>query len=657
MPVHGNPPAFQPSTIPNSANNLQKLQVVKVYDVNGNFIDVWPDAPLLGQGQSDTAPVYAINTIQAQITVTLPRAYDNIQIGGVSGTGSGTITPGNVVEFWVYDTNTLIYGKRVWFGYIDGYIKTIAQDGGETVQVTLTPFDTVLGDNQFVGTQYFGSPGVSSTYVDTMTMFNWPFTNLDPVTNQYYTNPLSSNSSTPTGNLFQLTFQNQSIADFFESIRGLSPDGYYWRCNHYALDIRTNLTSNRSVVFQKAASTAYHTWIIGKHVTVPQATETYQTLKNYIYVQGTGVKAVALGSDMALYGKRTYVINEPRIFDQASADQLAQSVLAQLDKPDLRATFSIADIRGDTTGLGYDIEDIRAGDTCRIINPFQKNEESFWDVSLWDNSIWDFTPDAFFNTVMTVAGFTYKYDSVDVQTSTLQPSQDRIIASLANTVVGNQLAQMPQPATPLMLYFSGLHPAATPYGTVDGSLFVAVSDNVSGTVSNKVGNATKWGEWIGTGNTAVWPSLTGMSATPSSKGWFLQNILLEGNTIIAGDWLPYLTLNVDVGGKTITADFVMRIWHYYNLGTLTQMGTNFTGTFTVTSSAVKYVFPEQYIKAEQFYGGDRIYVDLWVNIKTNGSGNSGMNLVMKAAPNSGAIGAWFSYVATPGFVRLPNSPI
>gem|GEM_PF-6573692 len=399
-----------------------KQQVVKVYTSAGVFIDVWRDCPFLGYAGAQ-APKFAVNNVTSQITLTLPRRFDNYDEGGDTR-GRGTVTAGNIVQIWVVDNNTLINGKLVYQGYIDSYTPKIDVSGNESIDVTLTPFDAVLGDVKFIGSQNFGTVATPASYIDPVTMFNWPFSNTNAVTGNPYPYPLTldGTNATTSGTTYQAQFHNQSLVDWFEFVRTLAPTNWYWRTN---LDTKT-------VTFALAPVTAKHTFIIGKHISQPQYSKNFINLKNYIYLKATGVTSTATGADLTVYGQRSLVIVEPRIIDQTTANRFTAATLAQVDKVDYRSVLTIIDSRGDISGMGYDVETMKIGDTCKIINPTANQGPSLWDTARWDVSPWDYPPTAQINQVVIISALTYKFDSVDIELSTLQPSQDRFLIELAD---------------------------------------------------------------------------------------------------------------------------------------------------------------------------------------------------------------------------------
>lgn len=439
-----------------------KQMYIKVYTATGTYIDCWRDAQLPGDQYFD-APKFAVNTATSQVNITLPRPFDNFDEAGDSR-GRGSVGAGNIVQVWVVDNDNIPFGRLVYQGYIDGYQPQIDQNGQESVQVTVTPFDTVIGDVTFLGTQTFGIALADWTYEDPVLMFDWPFENTNQVTGQPYPYPLTLDPTNPTssGAAYAAQWSKQNLHDWWEQVRTIAPANWFWRPN-----------PNKTVTFNQAPTTPTHTFIVGKHIVAPQYQLNYQTTKNYIWVQGTACQSTAQGADIAQLGQRTLTITEPRIIDQNTCNRYASATLAEVDVPGYRSLLTIIDYRGETylinninhqttlwdsgvwdvdswdyptsvqlgqgKGLGYDIERIQVGDTCRIVDPTYNFTQTLWDSATWDVDSWDFPTSGILGQVVVIVGLTYKFFSVDLELAILQPSQDRFLVDLANQFAASQL--------------------------------------------------------------------------------------------------------------------------------------------------------------------------------------------------------------------------
>lgn len=158
---------------------------------------------------------------------------------------------------------------------------------------------------------------------------------------------------------------------------------------------------------------------------------------------GIPVSSLKLGSDFSNYRKRVYQYADTRVTDTGTAGALAQYFLNTLDQITYRFKLRIIDYRGDNqTGLGYDIETIKVGQTAQIINPTGAGQSvvPLWDVAKWDVDMWDGSAGEALNQVCIISALTYGYDYVDIEMSNFAPSQDRFLVNLANKFLLSQTA-------------------------------------------------------------------------------------------------------------------------------------------------------------------------------------------------------------------------
>ena len=427
-----------------------KTQLVKVYNPQGIFVDVWRDAPLLDGFKE------AIQSSTTPLRVKLPRRFDRFDEVGTTG-ALGSIGQGNVVQWWLYGPGLPATGFLRYQGIIDAYEPTIDANGEEYVTVTVTPKGSAVGDNSLIGVANFGTPGKPSTYIDPVHMFDHWFGTPDPATGLPYPYPLGRDATNPTvsGYATQYTFINQTMKDIWDTILLLLPPNWFWRVN-----VNGDVTLNQSPI------TAQHTFILGRHCVSLGYTKDWTQLKNNILVQGgndpnTGlpITAIKVGSDISIYGNRSLLLNESRITDQNTANVFAQALLAVHDTVQYRATMRIFDYRGDAqVGLGADIESIQVGQTCTVIAP-QFNvtpptppsywdqmvyDQAYWDsdpayivggTSLWDQMLWnqgyfDFSPGNALGQISQIIAIDYHWDYVDLTLAALRPSQDVALARM-----------------------------------------------------------------------------------------------------------------------------------------------------------------------------------------------------------------------------------
>lgn len=398
-----------------------KTQIVRVFNPSGAFLDLWHDAPLLSGFKE------AVNSAPTPIKVKLPRKFDFFDEAGFGQ--FGTIGQGNIVQWWLYGPGLPPTGLLRYQGIIDSYQQDLSESSEETITVSVTPYGATVGDGGITTTVAMGVAGNASTYVDPLAMMRYFFYTNDPDTSLPYFTPLSLDPATPisSGNASQYTWQNQGLDTVLDTVRLLLPVNYYWRIDQ----------NTKMVLMAVPPTTAQHTFTIGENVSAPSFKHDWEQLRNVVQVIGnpTTIVAVKKGTDIATYGKRLQSVSDNRVTDQNTANALALGALAELDLVQYRFKIRVFDYRGDSqTGLGYDIETIKVGHSCIILDPVATSDTTFWDTAgaVWDTAIWDFTSSTAINTVVTIVGLSYAWDYVDLELSAFSPNQDRAIIELRN---------------------------------------------------------------------------------------------------------------------------------------------------------------------------------------------------------------------------------
>jgi hypothetical protein len=410
-----------------------KDQQVVVLNASGQFIGTWPDAPLLA-GFKET-----VNSGTTPLTVELPRPFDNFDLAGSPG-ARGTIGQGNIVQYWLFGPGLPSTGKLRYQGIIDTYNPQIKENGEETVTVTITPYSSVIADHALIGTQMFGTVNQSQTYVDPVTMFNWFFSNNDPLTGVAYASPLTLAAGNPSssGRAAQYAFQAQSLQSIFETIKLMLPPNWFYRLN-----------PDKSVTLNAAPTTPQHILLVGQHVANPQFAQDWINLKNVIYFVGASgsvqvggqtlnqpvVEATVSGSDLAVFGERVQLQNDTRVTDQTTAIILAQGILNLLDQYVVRTKIRVPDYRGSADmNIGYDIESFQVGDTVQLVDyygaPSSLTSQSVWDTAQWDVNNWDSALLSALSPVVQIISLSYNFHYVDLELGSLQPNQDLAIFNI-----------------------------------------------------------------------------------------------------------------------------------------------------------------------------------------------------------------------------------
>ena len=406
--------------------SVLKQQQVMVYTPSGTFLDVWQDAPLLAGFKE------IINGATQPLKITLPRSFDNFDQVGAPGSG-GTVAQGNIVQYWLYGAGLPANGLLRFQGVIDTYEPQIDSNGAETVAVTITPFDSVLGDRGITSASVaFGTPGTSSTYVDPVTFLTYFLSNNDPVTGSPYLSPLTADPTNPTssGVTVQFTFVNETMLDVFTQMLFCLPANWFYRIN-----------PNKTITLNVSPSSAQHTLFIGQNLVNPSYSQDWMNLRNVIafmggILNGSTIYLTAKGSDIATFGERIKLVNESRITDSNTATTFVNGYLNVFDRVSFRAKIRVPDYRGSLaqSGLGYDIESFQVGDTVQILDSLSSNnaKASLWNQSHWDVDYWDSSPGAALNQVTIIQSIDYYFDYVDLELGLPQPSQDRALFDVMN---------------------------------------------------------------------------------------------------------------------------------------------------------------------------------------------------------------------------------
>lgn len=432
--------------------SINKQQIVKCYDSAGNFIDIIRDAPLLNCKEN-------INAAADTVKFTLPRSIDAFDGAGQPGSRN-TIVAGNVIQWWLYGAGLPVAGLLKYQGIIDEIAPKLDESGGESIEVTVTPFSQVLGDHG-VGTTAvnFGTAGSSSTYIDTASIFHAFFTGAyidrsgatvtvtDPVTSQPYGYPYAMDpaSLTSTGQLVQFVFKNQKLTSVTNNLLALSTVSYFFRMNQA-----------KTVLFGKIPTDPTHTLLLGQHISSIDYSVSNAPRKNVIVVQGAGsIKATATGTSAATIGERVYYKSDDRIADQNTANLMASGLLSILDREQVRAKVKVPDYRGSAiTGKGYDIEAFRVGDTVKIVDARAKASsvvgmgdqwgamvwgtgkwgapggQSIWGAFNWNGSTWSASVGTIFNVVVPIVSIDYKYYYVELELGFRAPTLSRALFDL-----------------------------------------------------------------------------------------------------------------------------------------------------------------------------------------------------------------------------------
>ena len=419
-----NPPVTTASTAGMPSGSIidlhvQKIQVCRVFDPSGNFLGVWPDAPHIS-GLKDT-----INCAQGQIKLVLPRKIDDFTATG-QVSGASTIAMGNQVQIYIYGPGLPTTGLLKFNGFIDIIEPAVTESQQQSVTVTLTPYSAVFGDHGYGGNLQF-------TNVDPVALFKYWFNTTDPITGVPYTYPMVWAAGNPTSsNVGTVNYlvQNQDLKSLSDMILLMLGNNWYWRPN-----------PDNTVTFGQVATAAQHTFLLGQHMASMSYSIDNTQRKNVIYFVGkTGISAVAKGPSakppaQGGIGERILFHQDSRITDTTSAQIVANGMLTIYDNPLIRAKLRLVDYRGDSSGLGYDIENLHVGDSAMVIDARGHILPSLWGSFIWGKDKYaQAGAGQIFNTIIPIVGLSYEWSYIDVELGVLAPNQSRALSQIRKKI-------------------------------------------------------------------------------------------------------------------------------------------------------------------------------------------------------------------------------
>lgn len=319
---------------------LQRDYQVKVYS-NDNVTFLGS----INLSKEKAPPVFRskIGGGQGECVIDLNLPFDDF------GEGT-TIKFMNFVELWVTDSANPL-GRRIYKGYISRYEPYI-DPNGEGVKVTC------LGIASLLTRSYYGSTpvySVTQTATDPETIAKAIIDNF----NSAYSGSLISYAGTTTavGSNVSKVFNQRKWSDALNDTVDLATTGYWW-----------HIDQNGYFYFQPKPSTVTHTFTIGRDVDSLHAPKDAESIVNDVAAtwQSGSVTATdptsqaTYGTGSPATGRMTKLVSDTTITSVGGANNLAAKEVA--DNKDAIVSCRIV------VNTNYDLESIRPGQTCRIVN-------------------------------------------------------------------------------------------------------------------------------------------------------------------------------------------------------------------------------------------------------------------------------------------------
>jgi len=399
--------------------------IYKVYDNNGVFLGLLKD--VAGEPNFTSQ----INSGAGELTIKLPRSIFNFDEEKI-------IKHNNIIKVFCHDKDTKENAKKaglwdvgkwdemywdvssesginLFTGYISKYTPEL-NPSSEIVTVTclgfVTEFDRFLVENASGGTT------INYTTVD-------PSVILKDIIDKYQAqggsvtyDPLNIETA---GTSVSYSFNTEFTKSALDKVIELSPEEFYYL-----------VESNNQLIFKAKNASADHTFGFEKDVISVKPEKSIENIVNRIYFTGA-----ENASGVPLYKKynRTVSQNENGIFtkkivdgritNESTMDLIANNILDRQELPEVRTTLIIRDNNA-RDGLGYDIETIKPGDTCKIRST-NTVINSKWDSLVWDSDTWDYSFIEILDTVQQIIKVKYQPNFVTLELSTKLPNISRTV--------------------------------------------------------------------------------------------------------------------------------------------------------------------------------------------------------------------------------------
>ena len=425
-----------------------KKYLYKVYDAEGNYIEVWKDVI------SEPNFTAEINQIGSTMNIELARTSDSLGVTTsnllteddqvvqtednlpiqVRTMSRNQIGPGSSVQYnhrvdvYAYygaveplltedyepitteDGEALLAstgapnGRRIFTGFISE-INT-RYGNSDTVQLQLTSYGWDL--NQYPLTNLAGETTVSFLSVDPSDIVRDAVSKFvaDSAPYNTYTN-WETQTVESTGTTVSYTFKANTYADVLDKTLELMPENWY-----YYVGLGDNL-----VYFRERSQTARHKFYLGKHIKSLDLKGSILDVVNRVLFTG--------GGDPALYIERTEapaantrraleLYSDGRVTLQDSAEVISDGIIEKTNKVNYRTTIEI--LSG-----AYDIESINVGDVVGF-----RNFGNFVDELL-----------------LQIVGISYTPDVVQLQLETKPPTINKRLADIRRQLAVTESQNIP----------------------------------------------------------------------------------------------------------------------------------------------------------------------------------------------------------------------
>lgn len=338
---------------------IRKQVVIKVYNPAGDYLKYWINADFIGFTKE-------LNAGLSECIVNVFEKFD------YQGTELGL---GNIVNIEISDTDN--QDLLIYSGYISKYEPLIT---GNKEGITIT----LLGHYTKLATDLLKDGTTTTLYTDvTAGLTTTPSGSsadiglvLRAIIDRYKaetTNPKLDYTFTSLPLVSEnalAILEMKSYIDAIDLFFSIISSDYNWYVDEYGI-----------FWLKTKPATPTHTFVLGKHFSKIGVNRNMESIRNALLFwngETEGSKIYKLYEDavsIAKYGRRLEKYYDYSVGDEDTADKLGERFLAENKDPSIQLTCEIAD-NNLNANLGYDIESIQPGDTCR----FAGFDEQFADL-------------------------------------------------------------------------------------------------------------------------------------------------------------------------------------------------------------------------------------------------------------------------------------
>lgn len=402
---------------------VKKTFYYKVYAISGVFSQIWSKDVI-------NLPSFrnVVNGGHGDLTIQLARKFDDF--------GEGVdVALNNRVELWVVDDDAH-QGVLMYAGYISGY-NPIFDGVKEYVEIKVFPYEAEFG--RFVLRDVSGNTSITYTNTD-------PATIIKDIIDKYRalggTIKYTATSIAMANQQVTYTFSTQTIRECLDVIISMYPLGYYWRVDPdgvlYILPKNTladynftlGLQLNKLTTFRRIENLVNRVVFTGGPTSSPL----------FSYTQNT--------SSIGQYGLSEVKMIDQRVTDLPTANKISSRLVNNQKDPEIYSQGIIIDSNGPNELRGFDIEQIKPGQTMQISNlKVGTKTDTLWDIGVWDQDVWDATLASTAANVIQILSTTWSLDTMEIEASSRLPLIAQRVEEIARRLEAAQTVNNPSAPT------------------------------------------------------------------------------------------------------------------------------------------------------------------------------------------------------------------